>query len=250
MATKDTQTPTVAELQARRAALAAEVASFEKAAREAEDKAGELLAEGKSIAAVTAEMEAATAKARVARAGLAALDRQIEHIRGQEQERRRQVVQAEAEKVNAVFVDLLATLHGQLQTARETLAKADAKRAELARLCARGARMRTVGTGCTVKQLDLAIAQLENALLQVPGLDVEALGIKRPPTPGERMLMNAQARLRDERQRLATLQEQQAGSGAIKAQQARVLEAERELAEVERELAEAVARRERVTAQV
>lgn len=242
--------PTLEDLQARRAALAAEVARLEQAARDAEAQAGELLAEGKSIAGVTADMEAAAHKARVGRTGLAAMDRQIEHIKAQEQERRRQVVQAEAEKVNAVFVDLLATLHGQLQTARDTLTQADTKRAELAVLCARGARMRTVGTGCTVKQLDLAIAQLENALLQVPGLDVEALGIKRPPTPGERALLNAQSRLRNERQRLATLQEQQAGSGAIEAQQARVLEAEGELAEVERELAEAVARRERVTAQV
>lgn len=79
--------PTLEDLQARRAALAAEVARLEQAARDAEAQAGELLAEGKSIAAVTADMEAAAHKARVGRTGLAAMDRQIEHIKAQEHER-------------------------------------------------------------------------------------------------------------------------------------------------------------------
>ncbi len=119
------------KLETRRDELAKELAALEEKAKVTEERAGEALAEGKSVQVATAELSKIDAQLRVTRAAIAAVDAGLVRERQAAEEAEARAQQERAEKAAREGKALMKQLYRQLQAASETCAKIEPLHNEL-----------------------------------------------------------------------------------------------------------------------
>ena len=200
----------MSELNDGRLALQAEIARLEAEVRKAEEAAAAAMAAGKATDKAMAGLEKPTAAVRIARLGLAAVERAMQDEKDVTAAARRREAQEAAVALDADALHHLLELRGHL------LAAVAAAR-ELAQV-----RERLAGLGMVTKHgaVGVRVAPLETALGNLDRhfattLDADALrplGLAKPTTPRELAILDTTAAIGGNVAALAALKQQLASS--------------------------------------